>query len=125
MTNDGELQEPGTDGDLDKVDLEVVVDRIVEVEGEDVDGDGLVDIVTETTTTVVDIDGDGTPDVVEQIVTSAYDLDGDGEVDVIESTRFVGADVDGDGEFSPDELEVETVTAVRADLADELDAAGD
>jgi hypothetical protein len=60
-------------------------------------------------------------DAVEVTTTSAIDLDGDGEFDVIESTTVTGVDEDGDGEFSEDEIEVEEITAVREDLAENLD----
>jgi len=91
----------------------------VTVEAVDVDGDGVADIVTETTTTSIDVDGDGVVDIVVQTTTTSIDLDGDGEADVISTETVMGVDADGDGEFSADEIEVEIELAVREDLVDE------
>jgi len=66
--------------------------------------------------TVVDVDGDGVADVVQQTTTRAYDIDGDGVPDIIESVTVTGVDADGDGELSDDEITVEETVAVREDL---------
>jgi hypothetical protein len=95
------------------------IDAVVETELIDVDGDGVIDAVTKTTTVVADIDGDGVVDVVERTTTTAYDVDGDGIADAIESTTVTGVDDDGDGSFSDDEISVETVVAVREDLIED------
>lgn len=59
----------------------------------DVDGDGTVDVVAETTET--DVDGDGTVDVVTQA--TAMDTDNDGRVDTVITTEMdVGRDGDSD-----------------------------
>ncbi len=92
----------------------------VETEVVDVDGDGVVDYVTEVVTTEVDLDGDGIVDVIQVKSTTAYDLDGDGVPDVVETTTVTAADLDGDGELSEDEVLIESELAVREDLiADE------
>ncbi|MET0663235.1 MAG: hypothetical protein ABWZ42_08895 [Ilumatobacteraceae bacterium] len=91
----------------------------IETEVVDVDGDGIADVVSQTTTTTIDVDGDGEVDIVEVSTITAYDVDGDGEVDIIESTTVTGVDVDGDGEFDDDEIAVEEVVAVREGLGDD------
>jgi hypothetical protein len=117
--SDSEAASPAeTAEDPSVVDVDVTIDTIAA----DVDGDGAIDLVEQTVTTIVDVDGDGIPDLIQEETTTAYDLDGDGEVDVIESTRVVGADLDGDGELSDDEIESEGFLAVRDDLAAELEA---
>ena len=88
----------------------------------DVDGDGVPDIVEQTTTIAVDVDGDGVPDIIERTTTIAVDVDGDGVPDIIERTTVTGVDVDGDGTIDEDEIEVEAEVAVREDLLDEDDA---
>ncbi len=95
------------------------IETTVETEYVDVDGDGTVDAVRETTTHLVDVDGDGTIDIVQQTVTTAYDLTGDGQVDLVESTTVTGVDVDGDGEFSDDEISIEQTTVVDEALLEE------
>jgi EF hand len=95
------------------------IHTITETEYVDVDGDGTVDAMRETTTHLVDVDGDGTIDIVQHTVTTAYDLTGDGQVDLVESTTVTGVDVDGDGEFSDDEISVEGVTIVSEEVLDE------
>ncbi len=106
---------------MDETDDAVEIDVTIETEVVDVDGDGIADVVSETTTTTIDVDGDGIVDIIEVTTTTGYDLDGDGEVDVIESTTVTGIDVDGDGEFDDDEIEVEEIVAVREDLVDDAD----
>ena len=96
-----------------QIDIEVETDLI------DVDGDGTVDAVRETTTAVVDVDGDGVPDIVQQTTTVAIDVDGDGVPDIVERTTITGVDVDGDGTIGEDEIVVETELAVRSDLVDD------
>ena len=81
------------------------------------------DIDVSIETAVIDVDGDGIVDVIEQTTTTAYDVDGDGEPDLIETTTITGADVDGDGVIDEDEIEVEETIAVREDLLEELEAA--
>ena len=76
------------------------IDMTIETEVVDLDGDGVADMVIETTTTVIDVDGDGVADIVQETTITAVDLD-------------------GDGEFSEDEIEVEGTTAIREDLLDE------
>jgi len=101
------------------------IETTVETEFIDVDGDGTIDVIRETTTTVVDVDGDGTIDIVQQTVTTAYDLTGDGEADLVESTTVTGVDVDGDGEFSDGGIGIERTTAGPEEpLADADDGAG-
>jgi hypothetical protein len=68
---------------------------------------------------VIDVDGDGVADIVQETTITAVDLDGDGEVDIIDETTITAVDVDGDGEFSEDEIEIEETTAIREDLLDE------
>jgi hypothetical protein len=97
------------------------IDAVVETELVDVDGDGVIDAVTKTTTVVADVDGDGVADVIERTTTTAYDVDGDGIADVIESTTITGVDDDGDGSISDEEISVETVVAVREDLIEDED----
>ena len=99
------------------------IDVTIETEVVDVDGDGVADVVSQTTTTTIDVDGDGLVDIVEVSTITAYDVDGDGEVDIIESTTVTGVDVDGDGEFEEDEIAVEEIVAVREGLDEELDDA--
>ena len=41
------------------------IDVTIETEVVDVDGDGVADIVSQTTTTTIDVDGDGVVDLVE------------------------------------------------------------
>jgi len=94
------------------------IDVTIETELIDVDGDGIVDVISETVTTLIDLDGDGVVDVVDVTTTTGYDLDGDGVPDVIESASITGADLDGDGEISEDEIEIEETVAVREDLVD-------
>ena len=94
------------------------IDITIETELIDVDGDGVVDVITETVTTLVDVDGDGVVDLVDVTTTTGYDLDGDGVPDVIESASVTGADLDGDGEISEDEIEIEETVAVRDDLVE-------
>jgi len=108
---------------MDEPEAAADIDVIIETELIDVDGDGEIDIVSETTTVAIDVDGDGVVDIIEQTTTTAYDVDGDGEPDVVESTTITGIDVDGDGEISEDEIEVEATIAVREDLIEELEAA--
>lgn len=95
------------------------IQTAVETEYVDVDGDGTVDAVRETTTHLVDVDGDGTVDIVQQTVTTVYDLTGDGQADLVESTTVTAVDVDGDGEFSEDEIDVEHVTLVSEEVIEE------
>jgi hypothetical protein len=95
------------------------IEITVETEEIDVDGDGVIDAVVETTTTSIDVDGDGVVDVIQQTTVTAVDVDGDGVADIIDETTVTGVDVDGDGEFSDDEIEVEETIAVRDDLLDE------
>ena len=78
------VDENRTEGEIDiKVETEVV----------DVDGDGTIDAMRETTTTVVDVDGDGIPDIVQQTTTVAIDVDGDGVPDIVERTvRVAGSE---------------------------------
>jgi hypothetical protein len=97
------------------------IDAIIETELVDVDGDGVIDKVTEVSTIVADLDGDGVADVIQHTTTTAYDIDGDGVPDVIESTKVTGVDLDQDGSISEGEIEVETTVAVRDDLLDEGD----
>jgi len=93
---------------------------MVETEVVDVDGDGVVDYVTEVVTTTVDVDGDGIADAIQQKITTVYDLDGDGVPDVVETTTITAADLDSDGELGEDEILIESELAVREDLvADE------
>jgi len=94
------------------------IDITIETELIDVDGDGVVDVISETVTTLIDVDGDGVVDLVDVTTTTGYDLDGDGVPDVIESTSVTGADLDGDGEISEGEIEIEETVAVRDDLVD-------
>jgi hypothetical protein len=75
---------------------EGTADVTIEVDGIDVDGDGVADVVRVVTTTVVDVDGDGVPDAVAV-------------------TEAIGVDVDGDGQLSDDEIEITEVVAVRDD----------
>ncbi len=112
-----------TAGESTEEELDVTIDQVVETGLIDVDGDGTIDVVTETTTTTIDVDGDGVPDIVEVTTTTAYDLDGDGVPDVVESATVTGVDVDGDGEFSDDEITIEGAVAVSDELAAELEAA--
>lgn len=95
------------------------IETTVETEYIDVDGDGTIDAVRETTTHLVDVDGDGTIDIVQQTTVTAVDVDGDGQADIIESVTVTGVDVDGDGELSDDEITAEGAIAVREDLVDE------
>ncbi len=97
------------------------IDAIIETELVDVDGDGVIDKVTEVSTIVADVDGDGVADVIQHTTTTAYDIDGDGVPDVIESTKVTGVDLNQDGSISEDEIEVETTVAVREELLDEGD----
>ena len=108
---------------MDEPEEDAEIDVVVETELIDVDGDGVIDAVTETTTTVIDVDGDGVADIVQQTTTTAYDIDGDGEVDLVESTTVTGVDMDGDGEFGADEVEIDETIAVSEDLVDELEEA--
>lgn len=94
------------------------IDVSIETELVDVDGDGVVDVISETVTTLIDVDGDGVVDVVDVTTTTGYDLDGDGVPDVVESTSVTGVDLDGDGEISDDEIEIEETIAAREDLLD-------
>jgi hypothetical protein len=96
-----------------EIDIEVETDII------DVDDDGTVDAVSETTTTVVDVDGDGVPDIVQRTTTVAVDVDGDGIPDIIERTTITGVDANRDGVIDEDEIEVEVDVAVREDLLEE------
>ena len=98
------------------------VNVTVETEVVDVDGDGVVDYVTETVTTAIDLDGDGIADVIQQKTTTVYDLDGDGTPDVVETTTITAADLDGDGDISEDEVLIESELAVREDLIEEAPA---
>jgi hypothetical protein len=95
----------------------------VEIEFEsdliDFDGDGTVDGVRETTTTVVDVDGDGVPDIVQKTTTVAVDVDGDGVPDIVERITVTGIDRNHDGTIDEDEVEVEAELAVRKDLLEE------
>jgi hypothetical protein len=104
---------------MSDIENEGTVEVTVETEVIDVDGDGVADIVRETTTTIIDVDGDGVPDIVQQTVTTAIDVDGDGTVDIIDQVTVTGVDVDGDGQLSDDEITVEGTTVVRDDLVDE------
>ena len=97
------------------------IDVTIETDLIDVDGDGVIDIVSETTTIAIDVDGDGIVDVIQQTTTTAYDVDGDGEPDLIESTTITGADVDGDGVISEDEIEIDEIVAVTEDLLEEVE----
>jgi hypothetical protein len=92
------------------------IEVTVETEVIDVDGDGVADIVRETTTTIIDVDGDGVPDIVQQTVVTAIDVTGDGEADVIQTVTVTGVDVDGDGVLSDDEIDVEASVVSRDDL---------
>jgi hypothetical protein len=108
---------------MDEPEVAADIDVIIETELIDVDGDGEIDIVSETTTVAIDVDGDGVVDIIEQTTTTAYDVDGDGEPDVVETTTITGIDVDGDGVIDEDEIEIEETVAVRDDLIEELEAA--
>ncbi len=95
------------------------IDVTIETEVIDVDGDGVADMVIETTTTVIDIDGDGVADVVSETTTTMYDVDGDGVVDAVEETTITTIDVDGDG--VADVVEVTTTSATDIDGDGEFD----
>ena len=97
------------------------IDIEVDTEVVDIDGDGTIDAVRETTTTVIDVDGDGVPDIVQQTTTTAIDVDGDGVPDIVERTTVTGVDVNGDGTIDEDEIEIEEELAVRSDLLEEAD----
>ena len=104
---------------MGELDDEAVIAGTIETEVVDVDGDGVPDIVTRTTTVVADLDGDGIIDVIEQTTVTAYDLDGDGVPDAIDQTTITGYDIDGDG--VPDVFESTTITAVDADGDGKID----
>jgi hypothetical protein len=111
------------DTEMIDVDGDGITDMVVETTTTliDVDGDGAADVVSETTTTMYDLDGDGVADAVEETTITAIDIDGDGVADAIEITTISATDVDGDGQFSDDEIQIEEVTAVRKDLLEDLD----
>ena len=81
------------DGDPDHLDLDSDNDGlfdIVEARNLDVNGDGIVDSLT-------DIDGDGIPDDVDASITGLPDGDGDGIINSADVDVVGGQDYDGDG----------------------------
>ena len=78
---------------------------------------GEIEVTIETE--LLDVDGDGVVDVVSEVTTVVADLDGDGVPDVIESTRVTGADLNGDGSIDEGEISVEAVIAVRTEVPDD------
>ena len=66
--------------------------------------------------------GDGVPDIVEQTTTTVYDLDGDGVPDIVETTTVTGIDANRDGKIDEDEISIDAAVAVRENLLDEGDA---
>jgi hypothetical protein len=104
---------------VDKNEPEGQVDIEFESEVIDLDGDGTVDGVRETTTTVVDVDEDGVPDIVQKTTTVAVDVDGDGVPDIVERITVTGIDLNRDGTIDEDEVEVQAELAVRESLLDE------
>ena len=83
----------------------------------DMENTGEIDMTIETE--VVDLDGDGVADMVIETTTTVVDVDGDGVADIVQETTITAVDLDGDGEFSEDEIEIEETTAIREDLLDE------
>jgi hypothetical protein len=107
---------------MDDTEDQAEIEIGIETDLVDIDGDGVIDAVSEVVTTVADVDGDGVADVVEQTTTTAYDVDGDGVADVVESTTVTGVDVNRDGTIDEDEIVVEHSLAVRDGFVD--DASG-
>src|SRR5262245_7132890 len=91
---------------VDENQTEGQVDIEAETAAIDIDGDGTIEAIRETTTTVVDVDGDGVPDIVQQTTTVAVDVDGDGVPDIVERTTVTGIDMNRDGTIDEDEIEV-------------------
>jgi hypothetical protein len=83
-----------------------VVDAVTETEilGLDTDGDGVVDTVVRATTTIVDVDGDARTDMAHRTETILVDLDGDGSADIARQVEVTAFDSTGDGTF--DQVEV-------------------
>ncbi len=76
-------------------------------------------IETTVETEYIDLDGDGTIDAVRETTTHLVDVDGDGTIDIVQQTTVTGVDIDGDGEFSDDEITAEGALSVREDLLEE------
>jgi hypothetical protein len=99
--------------DLDGDGVPDLVERTTITES-DIDGDGQPDIV-EVRVTALDVDGDGVPDVLAMTTATSVDVDGDGVADAVVVVEAVGVDADGDGTLSEDEIEVTGTVLVRDD----------
>ncbi len=108
MSDTGAPEDQGDEG-------EVVGVTAVSESVEDLDGDGVPDLVERTTVTALDVDGDGVPDVLAMTTATSIDVDGDGVADAVAVVEALGVDADGDGTLSEDEIEVTGTVLVRDD----------